>query len=125
MFPFFSRDFINRAAIFFRVLEAQQRQRKFTENGFTLYSLPIKKWKAYKTPRILEELEYEISHISAVKGRSSEALPGLLRPFPGSWRRTRRPGRGSECVPISLLYLHDVMQRLLRCRRPTIPPPAP
>ncbi len=68
MFPFLSRSFINRAGILFRVLEAQRRQQEFAEGGFELFSLPIKKFKGYRSPRNLEELEYEVSHISAVKG---------------------------------------------------------
>ena len=68
MFPFLSRSFINRAGILFRILEAQRRQQEFTEHGFELFSLPIKEFKGYQSPRDVEELEFEVSHISAVRG---------------------------------------------------------
>ena len=48
--------------------ERQARQAQFRQDGFSLYSMPIKNWKAYKTPRDLSTLQYIITHVTAVNG---------------------------------------------------------
>jgi len=68
MLTFFTRDIINRLGLLAGVLEEQRRQRDFLEGGFQLFSLPIKKWKAYQSERNLNELDFIISHVSGVKG---------------------------------------------------------
>ena len=59
--------------------ERQARQEKFRQDGFSLYSMPIKDWKASKAYRDLSTLQYIITHVTAVNGGFGVSKPARRR----------------------------------------------
>jgi hypothetical protein len=68
MFPFAVRSLYENLLKALAVHEEQERQRQFAEQGWELFPMPIKKWKAYKEPRVLDELDFIVTHVTAVRG---------------------------------------------------------
>ena len=68
MFPYMTRDLAEALRVWFIAYERQVRQYRFATDGFEMYPLPIKKWKMYTKRRNLDELDFIVTHVTAVEG---------------------------------------------------------
>lgn len=114
MFLLNTRTLINNLGLALRILQGQQRQEKFSKEGFKLFPeadnefkldpdwpFPVLKWKAYADPRNFDELDFEISHITAVRGGY-----GVRKKQVKSWRD------GLRAVGVDVL--HPLLEEQLK-----------
>ena len=79
MFPFALRSIVENFQKAVALAEEQARQRQFSADGFELFELPIHKWKMYTEPRALDELDFIVTHVTAVKGGFGVSKKALQR----------------------------------------------
>lgn len=97
MTPFAIRSIIEQLKVTVASHERQQPQTAFHVNGFELYALPIVEWKMYKEDRDLDNLDFIVSHITAVKGGF-----GVAKSKVKAWDQKLRAGTVPDALMLQL-----------------------
>lgn len=97
MNPFSIRSIVEQLDVTLGRAERQEPQTTFREDGFELFALPVVAWKMYKQPRDLDNLDFIVSHVTAVKGGF-----GVSGSKVKAWDKRLREGTVHDALMIQL-----------------------